>query len=143
MSSDMERRMQDQIEGAQCENDRLRTEVERLQGIIKSVADNIGGSPATIVEWSFACGETLATVGAAHEDAARYRWLRARDLDTIDKGGVFAGLTTGMGYGGKVLNGEDLDRAIDTAIACEPNPAYIAAVQARLEAAHDDGGPTP
>ncbi|MAM60878.1 hypothetical protein [Maritimibacter sp. UBA3975] len=46
-------------------------------------------------------------------DAARYRWLRARDLDTIDKGGVFAGLTPQN----MVLNGEDLDEAIDAAMA--------------------------
>lgn len=45
-------------------------------------------------------------------DAARYRWLRARDLETISKGGVFAGMTpTNV-----VINGVDLDRAIDDAM---------------------------
>ncbi|MDH5797696.1 MAG: hypothetical protein OEZ19_03955 [Paracoccaceae bacterium] len=42
-------------------------------------------------------------------DAARYRWLRSRDLDTIGKGGVFAGMTPEN----IVLNGDDLDFWID------------------------------
>jgi hypothetical protein len=44
--------------------------------------------------------------------AARYRWLRERDLDTISKGGVFAGLMPHK----LVLSGSDLDKAIDSAI---------------------------
>ncbi|ADU12004.1 hypothetical protein [Asticcacaulis excentricus] len=42
-------------------------------------------------------------------DCLRYRWLRSRDLDAIDRGGVFAGRTPEN----VVLNLEDLDRAID------------------------------
>jgi len=42
-------------------------------------------------------------------DAARYRWLKSRDLDAIHQGGVFAGLTPDN----VVLNGDDLDRHID------------------------------
>ncbi|MCL4069017.1 hypothetical protein M3484_20885 [Pseudomonas sp. GX19020] len=42
-------------------------------------------------------------------DAARYRWLRDRDLATISNGGVFAGMTPDN----VVLSGEDLDSAID------------------------------
>ena len=45
-------------------------------------------------------------------DAARYRWLRERDLETISKGGVFAGMTPRN----VVLNGKDLDAAIDAAM---------------------------
>jgi len=45
-------------------------------------------------------------------DAARYRWLRDRDLDTISKGGVFAGLMPDK----IVLNGGDLDKSVDGAI---------------------------
>jgi len=45
-------------------------------------------------------------------DAARYRWLRNRDLDAISQGGVFAGMTPED----VVLNGDDLDKAIDAAI---------------------------
>lgn len=46
-------------------------------------------------------------------DAARYRYLRERDLDTIKKGGVFAGQTPEN----FILNGDDLDAAIDAAKA--------------------------
>jgi hypothetical protein len=46
------------------------------------------------------------------KDAERYRWLRARDLDTIKDGGVFAGMTPQN----TVLNEETLDEAIDAAM---------------------------
>lgn len=46
-------------------------------------------------------------------DALRYRYLRNRDLDAIEHGGVFAGMTPEN----FVLNGEDLDREIDAALA--------------------------
>lgn len=45
-------------------------------------------------------------------DAERYRYLRERDLDTISSGGVFAGMTPRN----FVLNGEDLDHAVDAAL---------------------------
>jgi len=45
-------------------------------------------------------------------DAARYRWLRERDLDTISNGGVFAGTTPDN----VILNGVDLDIEIDKAM---------------------------
>ncbi len=45
-------------------------------------------------------------------DAARYNWLRNRDLDTISQGGVFAGMTPEN----VVLNEDDLDREIDAAM---------------------------
>lgn len=41
--------------------------------------------------------------------ARRYAFLRERSLDTIDSGGVFAGMTPNN----VVLNGDDLDAAID------------------------------
>lgn len=44
-------------------------------------------------------------------DAQRYEWLRSRPLNTIARGGVFAGLTPDN----VVLNGDDLDAAIDRA----------------------------
>ena len=49
--------------------------------------------------------------------ASRYRWLRERDLETINKGGVFAGKTPEN----VVLSGIDLDEAIDTAMLEMPN----------------------
>ena len=58
------------------------------------------GAPATVYAW-------LAL------DAARYRWLRERDVETIEKGGVFAGMTPQN----VVLSFEDLDTAVDAARA--------------------------
>ncbi|HHL3045321.1 TPA: hypothetical protein ACQ49P_005346 [Pseudomonas aeruginosa] len=48
---------------------------------------------------------------ALRTDAERYRWLRERDLETISRGGVFAGMTPEN----IVLNLEDLDAEIDAA----------------------------
>lgn len=47
---------------------------------------------------------------AAQKDAQRYQWLRSKDLETIDKGGVFAGQTPEN----VLLNEEDLDEYIDS-----------------------------
>ena len=46
-------------------------------------------------------------------DAARYQFLRNRDLESIKVGGVFAGMTPDN----VVLNGVDLDAAIDAAMS--------------------------
>lgn len=43
----------------------------------------------------------------------RYQWLLSRPLDAIKQGGVFAGMTPEN----VILNGDDLDAAIDKAIA--------------------------
>ena len=51
----------------------------------------------------------LERTEAAEADAFRYRFLRDRDLDSINAGGVFAGKTPDN----VVLNGADLDAAID------------------------------
>ncbi|WP_177477853.1 hypothetical protein [Pseudomonas sp. GW531-T4] len=48
---------------------------------------------------------------AQRKDAERYQWLRERDLETLHRGGVFAGQTPQN----MVLNGKDLDDAIDAA----------------------------
>ena len=59
---------------------------------------------------------TQALPEAAVElDAARYRWLRSRDLETVDNGGVFVGKTPDN----VVLNFEDCDRAVDAAMMAE------------------------
>lgn len=73
----------------------------------------------TCGEW-FPDGKTGLTDGMLSEcqhctdarDADRYRWLRSRDLDTITRGGVFAGKMPEK----QVVNGIDLDRYIDKAI---------------------------
>ena len=54
----------------------------------------------------------IAEVEHLRKDAARYRWLRERDLETIRQGGVFAGMTPEN----IVLNQEDLDAEIDAAL---------------------------
>ena len=46
------------------------------------------------------------------EYAKRYAWLRERDLNTLHEGGVFAGRTPHN----VVLNGADLDEAIDASM---------------------------
>lgn len=53
----------------------------------------------------------LDRMEAAELDAARYRYLRERPLDAVSVGGVFAGKTPDN----VVLNGADLDAAIDAA----------------------------
>jgi hypothetical protein len=53
-----------------------------------------------------------AEVMRLRTDATRYQWLRDRDLDQISLGGVFAGRTPEN----EVLNGVDLDSAIDSAM---------------------------
>jgi len=52
-------------------------------------------------------------------DAARYRYLRNRPANAIGNGGVFAGMTPPTGSGGYILTEDDLDRAIDEAMARE------------------------
>lgn len=54
----------------------------------------------------------------AEQEVARYRWLRDRNLETINQGGVFAGITPEN----MILNGVDLDAAVDAAIEAAPNP---------------------
>lgn len=51
----------------------------------------------------------MAECDGSLKDAKRYRWLRERPMDAISKGGVFAGQTPEN----FVINGEDLDAAID------------------------------
>lgn len=59
--------------------------------------------------------EAAAELDNLAVDAARYRWLRSRDLASIDKGGIFVGQTPEN----FVMNGDDLDKAIDLAIVKE------------------------
>jgi hypothetical protein len=57
----------------------------------------------------------IAENASMRKDAGRYQWLRSRDLDTIHPGGIFAGRTPDN----LVINGEDLDAAIDAAMRKE------------------------
>lgn len=53
-----------------------------------------------------------AEIAALRTDAERYRWLRSRDLNSINKGEIFRGMTPQN----IVLNEGDLDAAIDLAM---------------------------
>ncbi|QLG95295.1 hypothetical protein HZF02_26635 [Pseudomonas yamanorum] len=53
-----------------------------------------------------------AEVEELRKGAARYQWLRDRDLETVRDGGIFAGMTPEN----VILNGLDLDQQIDYAI---------------------------
>lgn len=68
-------------------------------------------------------------IEALRKDAERYRWLRTRDIETIVRGGVFAGKTPEN----VALNGEDLDAAIDAAMLL-PNAGIQRASPASGEA---------
>ena len=57
----------------------------------------------------------LVQRAADARDAARYRWLRSRDLETMWEGGVFSCIAPEN----IVLNGEDLDEAVDTALEAQ------------------------
>lgn len=57
-------------------------------------------------------GATMNEAQAIQRDAERYRKLRAADINAIHKGGVFVGLTPDN----VVINGEDLDIAVDLLI---------------------------
>jgi hypothetical protein len=54
----------------------------------------------------------LDAVQVPVRNAMRYRWLRERDVNAIDTGGLFVGMTPNN----IVLNGDDLDIAIDAAM---------------------------
>ncbi|MFO1930289.1 hypothetical protein QOT55_05465 [Pseudomonas aeruginosa] len=65
----------------------------------------VAANPAAVLD-------LIAEIEHLRKDAARYRWLRERDLETIRQGGVFAGMTPEN----IVLNQEDLDAEIDAAL---------------------------
>lgn len=57
--------------------------------------------------------ERFVRIESVLRDAQRYAFLRGRDLETINRGGIFAGKTPDN----MILNGKDLDDAIDAAIS--------------------------
>lgn len=72
-------------------------------------------------------GEREPLTDEQRKDAERYRHLRAQPIDCIDAGGIFCGKTPEN----VVVNGEDLDAAVDAAIgigqAATPQPSESAA----------------
>ena len=93
---------------------------------LRSTYEAIDDAGNDISEWPAKAADEIERLADAlmerERDARRYRWLRSRDLDTITKGGIFAGITPFN----VVLNGTDLDREIDAAMLKTPNAMYPA-----------------
>jgi hypothetical protein len=66
---------------------------------------------------------------ALEADAARYRYLRSRDLDTIHQGGIFAGEVPAN----VVINGDYVDAAIDAARGAAPADFSLADMEDIIE----------
>lgn len=98
----------DLLTAAQAEIARLTAELEDW----KAAATRHHPNPADHRYWEGRYRDEKACADKAELDAARYRWLRTRNLDAISAGGVFAGKTPEN----VVLNGDDLDAAIDLAM---------------------------
>jgi hypothetical protein len=65
-------------------------------------------------------GDLEAACDSMRKNDQRYRWLRKRNLETVHQGGVFVGLTPHN----LVLNGEDMDKAVDAAMRKENKNVY-------------------
>jgi hypothetical protein len=107
---------QHKVDALLAENDKLQAKVaEQAERIATLESDNKGAwatADRHMTERSEArerVEEQAALIEKCEKDAARYRWLRSRDLDSIVDGGVFAGMVPDN----VVLNGDDLDAAID------------------------------
>jgi hypothetical protein len=72
----------------------------------------IGREQASSILTYLQYGAAMDDVQVLRRDAERYRKLRSVDINAIRKGGVFAGLTPDN----VVINGEDLDIAVDMLI---------------------------
>jgi hypothetical protein len=94
------------VEGRVCDDVAWFDDIETLFDFCDGLLNPPQPAPA---------GIRMATSGVL-ADAVRYRYLRGRPDDQIGKGGIFAGMTPATGSGGYILNGDDLDRAVDGAI---------------------------
>jgi hypothetical protein len=100
-------------------------DVEELEALIAQVKSLLPN------EARMTCGPVaLNARDSAAADAVRYRYLRTRDFDAISSGGVFAGKTPDN----VVLNGDDLDKAIDDALKDELGAYGFAAAIAHATA---------
>ncbi len=84
-----------------------------LINAIANVVEECDAIPDGIEDWAVDIMNDCQAAAQAEDtnalNAARYHYLRDRDLETISNGGVFAGMTPDN----VVLNGEDLDKAVD------------------------------
>ena len=87
-----------------------------IKGAREGVVEQVDGPDdvSNLEYWSpsFPVYAATPAPAAVVRNAQRYEYLRERDLETIKHGGVFAGLTPDN----LVLNGEDLDAAIDACL---------------------------
>lgn len=92
-------------------------QARELINAISDVLEDSDSLPEGTEDWVIdvmnECATEASTENTTARDAARYRYLRERDLETINQGGVFAGMTPEN----VVLNGEDLDQACDAGLA--------------------------
>lgn len=88
----------------------------------------IDGEPLCWADGDLCSGCQDRLLAEVERDATRYRYLRNRRTRDVDVacGGIFAGLVPEN----RILGGEDLDRAIDTALGDEP--AAIETLERRL-----------
>ncbi|WP_302409317.1 hypothetical protein [Comamonas kerstersii] len=92
-------------------------QARELINAISDVLEDSDSLPEGTEDWVIdvmnECATEASTENTTARDAARYRYLRERDLETINQGGVFAGMTPEN----VALNGEDLDQACDAGLA--------------------------
>jgi glutathione S-transferase len=82
--------------------------------VLSTAADMLERQHAELERLRAEKAELKSRLAAAEKDAARYRWLRGRDLSLADAG-VFIGQTT-KDEGGFLLSMDDADAAIDKAM---------------------------
>ncbi|TFF38123.1 hypothetical protein [Pseudomonas sp. RIT623] len=91
-----------------------------VQGLMKACQRGVAGKGPAIEAANNLLAECYGLLGklaaeneALRKDAERYRVLRQADVDTIQNGGLFAGLVPDN----IVINDHDLDRRTDAVIA--------------------------
>ncbi|KAF4559154.1 hypothetical protein [Pseudomonas sp. CES] len=97
------------------------TEIHRYKvvAMLSEEGNHIGYDPhGPEVVMASAYDQLKAENEALRKDAERYRVLRQADVDTIQNGGLFAGLAPDN----IVINGHDLDRRTDAVIAARKAP---------------------
>lgn len=103
-----------------------------LINAISDVMEECDAIPDGIEDWAVdiinACQLEAQADDTTALNAARYIYLRERDLETISKGGVFVGMTPDY----VVLNGEDLDKAVDAGRAGRQREHAAAPVESVL-----------
>lgn len=89
----------------------IKQQAEQLESALKEI-----GNLQTQLGWARSNVEdSQKQIDRLSRDAERYQYLRSKSLETINEGGVFAGMTPEN----LILNGTDLDESIDNEIVDE------------------------